>query len=209
MLERILSGGQTGVDRGALDAALDAGFPCGGWCPRGRRAEDGPIPCRYPLSETSSPRYIVRTKRNVQDSDGTLVLAWGAPSGGTAATVDHAGRLGKPCLGRHDESRRRHGGGQGSRLDPRGRRGVAQRRRAARGGRSDACDRARRAIGSFWTRSLLDDQLERTAGTILSSDFNPLSTRKCSRGRSRPPSVLPGFLRIPRARLITLIRRGR
>lgn len=98
MLERILSGGQTGVDRGALDAALDARFPCGGWCPRGRRAEDGRIPDRYPLRETSSPRYIVRTGRNVERSDGTLVLAWGAPSGGTLAAVDTAGRLGKPCL---------------------------------------------------------------------------------------------------------------
>lgn len=98
MLERILSGGQTGVDRGALDAALDAGFPCGGWCPRGRRAEDGSIPRRYPLQETSSPRYIVRTRRNVRESDGTLVLSWGEPSGGTLATVDSAHRMGKPCL---------------------------------------------------------------------------------------------------------------
>ena len=98
MLERILSGGQTGVDRGALDAALDTGFPCGGWCPRGRRAEDGRIPDRYPLRETSSSRYIVRTRRNVDKSDATLVLAWGEPSGGTLATVDAAGRLGKSCL---------------------------------------------------------------------------------------------------------------
>ncbi len=98
MIEKILSGGQTGVDRGALDAALDAGVPCGGWCPRGRRAEDGRIPARYPLDETASPRYVERTRRNVRDSDATLVLAWGEPSGGTRATVAFAGRMAKPCL---------------------------------------------------------------------------------------------------------------
>ena len=98
MIERILSGGQTGVDRGALDAALAAGVPCGGWCPRGRRAEDGRIPCRYPLREASSPRYAERTRRNVRDADATLVLAWGEPTGGTRATVAFAERLAKPCL---------------------------------------------------------------------------------------------------------------
>ena len=98
MIERLLSGGQTGVDRGALDAALEAGFPCGGWCPRGRRAEDGKIPDRYPLREASSPRYVQRTRRNVRDADATLVLAWGEPSGGTRATIAFAERLARPCL---------------------------------------------------------------------------------------------------------------
>lgn len=97
MLKKIVSGGQTGVDRGALDAALALGFPCGGWCPRGRRAEDGRIPDIYPLTETDSARYIRRTRRNVEESDGTLIITRGAPTGGTAATVAHARRVGKPC----------------------------------------------------------------------------------------------------------------
>lgn len=98
--ERILSGGQTGVDRAAL------GIPCGGWCPRGRRAEDGPIPERYPLTETRSARYAVRTRFNVRDSDGTLVLAGalagvlagGEPQGGTRLTIELANKLGRPLL---------------------------------------------------------------------------------------------------------------
>jgi hypothetical protein len=76
-LEKIISGGQTGVDRGALDAALEASFPCGGWCPKGRKAEDGPIPARYPLKEMDGPAYRLRTERNVRDSDGTLILFFG------------------------------------------------------------------------------------------------------------------------------------
>ena len=81
-----MSGGQTGVDRGALDAALDAGRPCGGWCPAGRRAEDGKIPDRYPLAEVSAPGYAARTLRNVLDSDGTVIIHFGRLVGGTAFT---------------------------------------------------------------------------------------------------------------------------
>lgn len=81
-LLKIISGGQTGVDRAALDVALELGLPCGGWCPRGRRAEDGVIAERYPLTETRSARYAVRTVRNVRAADGTLVLTRGQPSGG-------------------------------------------------------------------------------------------------------------------------------
>lgn len=98
MLSRLISGGQTGVDRGALDAALECAFPCGGACPRGRRAEDGAIPERYPLTELSSANYIARTKRNVADSDATLILAHGRLTGGTRSTEAHARRVGRPCL---------------------------------------------------------------------------------------------------------------
>src|SRR5262245_51361441 len=75
VISKIVSGGQTGVDRAALDVALELGIPCGGWCPKGRLAEDGPIPERYPLKETTLRVYPQRTEWNVRDSDGTLVLA--------------------------------------------------------------------------------------------------------------------------------------
>ena len=95
----IWSGGQTGVDRAALDAALEAGLATGGWIPRGRRAEDGPIPPSYAgLRETDSDDYAVRTVRNVVDSDATLILTWGPATGGTLATLLAAERAGKPHL---------------------------------------------------------------------------------------------------------------
>jgi hypothetical protein len=97
-IRKIISGGQTGVDRAALDAALELGIPCGGWCSRGRIAEDGPIDPRYPLQETSSSSYPVRTERNIKDSDGTLVLTEGPPSGGTARTIELAKKHRKPYL---------------------------------------------------------------------------------------------------------------
>jgi hypothetical protein len=95
---RIVSGGQTGVDRAALDVAIELGIPHGGWCPSGRLAEDGPIPDRYQLKETDSAEYPVRTERNVLDSDVTLVLCSGPPAGGTKLTVSLAQRHGRPCL---------------------------------------------------------------------------------------------------------------
>lgn len=98
MLRKIVSGGQTGVDRAALDAALGCGFPCGGWCPKGRLAEDGVIPPHYPLHETPDTDYAQRTMWNVRDSDGTLVLTWGSPTEGTAFTIDVARSLRKACL---------------------------------------------------------------------------------------------------------------
>ncbi len=97
--ERIVSGGQTGVDRGALDAAIALAIPHGGWCPRGRLAEDGVIPKRYQLRETESARYSFRTRQNVVDSSGTLILCRGLPlQGGTELTRHCALRHDKPCL---------------------------------------------------------------------------------------------------------------
>lgn len=93
---RVISGGQTGVDRAALDVALELGIPCGGWCPRNRRAEDGEIPPWYPMQETPSRDYRVRTRWNVRDSDATLVLTRGEPRGGTLLTVRLTVALGRP-----------------------------------------------------------------------------------------------------------------
>ncbi len=97
-VQKIVSGGQTGVDRAALDAAIALGIDHGGWCPLGRRAEDGRIPAVYQLVETESADYKVRTERNVIDSDGTLILARGPLSGGTLLTRAFAEERGKPCL---------------------------------------------------------------------------------------------------------------
>ncbi|MCG6154539.1 putative molybdenum carrier protein [Rubinisphaera margarita] len=97
-LQRIVSGGQTGVDRAALDVALELGIPCGGWCPAGRRAEDGAIPDRYPLQCTEEWRYDVRTEANIRDTDGTLIIAASPLTGGTKLTRDLARRMDKPLL---------------------------------------------------------------------------------------------------------------
>ncbi|HEX6751412.1 MAG TPA: putative molybdenum carrier protein [Longimicrobium sp.] len=93
---KIVSGGQTGVDRAALDVALELGIECGGWCPAGRMAEDGVIDARYPLRETPSADPAQRTEWNVRDSDATLILTTGAESAGTELTREVARRLGKP-----------------------------------------------------------------------------------------------------------------
>jgi len=95
---KIVTGGQTGVDRAALDAAIALGIPHGGWCPKGRLADDGTIPPHYRLTETESPDYAVRTERNVRDSDGTLILCRGSPTGGTELTLRLAERWEKPHL---------------------------------------------------------------------------------------------------------------
>src|SRR5437773_12578103 len=96
---KVISGGQTGVDRAALDAAQELGLDCGGWCPRGRRAEDGRIPDRYPLRETASSDYPPRTAANVRDADATLVLTLGrGNSRGTALTRRLVEEQRKPVL---------------------------------------------------------------------------------------------------------------
>jgi len=95
---KIVSGGQTGVDRAALDAAIYWGLPHGGWCPRGRRAEDGRIPARYQLKETEQRDYAARTERNVVDSDATLIVYRDSLSGGTEFTYRMTCKHHKPCL---------------------------------------------------------------------------------------------------------------
>lgn len=84
----IVSGGQTGVDRAALDVALALGLSHGEWCPAGRRADDGAIPDRYQLRETTSRNYTVRTRRNVEDSDATLIINIGPLDGRPVLVVN-------------------------------------------------------------------------------------------------------------------------
>ncbi len=98
LISKIISGGQTGVDRAALDFAIENGIPCGGRCPKGRLAEDGLIPKKYPLTETDSSEYYVRTLKNVEESDATLVILDNEPDEGTKLTVILCKELSKPYL---------------------------------------------------------------------------------------------------------------
>lgn len=97
-LQKIITGGQTGVDRGALDTALELDFPCGGWCPAGRAAEDGTIPARYPLIPLPGAGYRERTLQNVIDSDGTVMISIGPLTFGTRLTRDLCRGRAKPHL---------------------------------------------------------------------------------------------------------------
>ncbi len=95
---KIVSGGQTGADRGALDAAIQVGLAHGGWVPKGRLAEDGRIPDRYDLKEMPTGSYEARTEQNVLDSDGTLVLSHGDLAGGSKLTLELARKHDRPHL---------------------------------------------------------------------------------------------------------------
>lgn len=98
MLRKVISGGQTGVDRAGLDAAREAGLPTGGYCAKGRLAEEGAIPEISPASEQESQLSSIRTKKNVVTSDGTLILNKGNLCGGTFRTQEFAAKHGKPYL---------------------------------------------------------------------------------------------------------------
>jgi hypothetical protein len=98
LIKKIISGGQTGVDRAALDAAIKAGISHGGWVPKGRKAEDGIIPMKYNLSEMDDVRYAPRTLENIRDSDGTLIITSGSPDRGTLLTRELAAGHRKPFV---------------------------------------------------------------------------------------------------------------
>ena len=99
VLKKIVSGGQTGVDRAGLDVALELGIDSGGWVPRGRLAEDGLVPAKYPnMVESASKKYPWRTEHNVIDSDATLIVSRGPLEGGSLQTAVYAEQYGKPYL---------------------------------------------------------------------------------------------------------------
>lgn len=98
MFKKIVSGGQTGADRAALDFAIKNNIPHGGWVPKGRISEDGPIAGEYNLKEMPTDSYHARTEQNVIDSDGTIIISHGPLTGGSRYTYEMAGQHRKPCL---------------------------------------------------------------------------------------------------------------
>ena len=105
---KIISGGQTGADRGGLEAAIRCNVPHGGWCPHGRQAEDGVVPEKYRLREMDSPEYQARTEANVLDADATVIFTQGAPTGGSFETIEFCRKHGKPyhCIDTGNTDRR-------------------------------------------------------------------------------------------------------
>ena len=102
MLRKVISGGQTGADRAALDWAIERQVPHNGWCPKGRKALDGPLAPKYQLKETPSEGYLQRNKWNVRDSDGTVVFTLAAEvTGGSKKTIEFATKLKQPWLHIH------------------------------------------------------------------------------------------------------------
>lgn len=89
-IEKIISGGQTGADRAALDFAIDNDIPYGGLIPKGRKTEDGKLPEKYHLQEMPTDDYSGRTEKNVLDSDGTVIISHGSLTGGSALTREFA-----------------------------------------------------------------------------------------------------------------------
>jgi hypothetical protein len=98
LIAKITSGGQTGADRAALDVAIELGIPHGGWIPKGRKTERGPLPTKYKLQEMPTDSYPKRTEKNVIDSDGTLIISHGELSGGSDFTRMMAEKHGKPWI---------------------------------------------------------------------------------------------------------------
>jgi hypothetical protein len=96
MIKRIISGGQTGADLAALDTAIKLAIPHGGWIPKGRITEEGPLPEKYQLQEMPTNSYPKRTEQNVIDSDGTLIISHGLLTGGSDYTRKMAMKHSKP-----------------------------------------------------------------------------------------------------------------
>ena len=98
MVKKIISGGQTGVDQAAIDVAIKMGIPYGGWLPRGRKTEKGPLPGKYLLQELPDRSYSKRTEKSVIDADGTLIISRGKLTGGSKLTGEIAEKNDRPCL---------------------------------------------------------------------------------------------------------------